>query len=1084
MSSTSGFYLYHSNSLEILADSLALLLEQHQPEAVFQPHVVAVPQKGLGRWLQLRMAERQGISANLNTVLPASLAWQVINDNQAVFAPDSPSDNSIWQREKLRWRILDILTRDPSSLPKEVTRYLLGSPSSLYAYQLADRLADLFDRYLVYRPALIKEWDGASRQSDWQAWMWRALETDQPHRMAMIERFYSAFSGSKQPEGLPEHIYLFGINQMPPVYLSFFRFVSQFVDVHCFTPSPCEEYWADIESEKSLARRLLKNGPSGDDVPGEVGHPLLAALGKNGRDFLRLCLDSTAGDVVLMELIYRNREDTLLGVIQSDITALQSPDQDRAKNLKPDDNSFQVHGHYSRLREIQGLQDQLLQAFDDIPDLNARDIVVMAPHISEYTEYIHTVFGGIKEGDPRGLPYSVADQSGHDAHSLIQVFLSLLNLPVSRFEGNEILSLLECAPLARRYDIFSGELDEAHSWLDRVHVHWGLDADHREQMSGTRRWLNTWQFGLERLLFGFAMTTDDTFLLNQCIRPETAVEGSQAEVLGRIYRFVQDLKLFTEQLQQPRTGVQWQRWLNHWLDRLFVTGRDRNELRAVDTLRSVAQQLAEETRDLSESQRLDQHVLREWLSEQLSQTQSGQPFLSGGITFCGMVPMRSIPFRIVCLLGMNDEAFPRVRAAAGFDLIAKQPLPGDHDLREDDRYLFLESLMSARDRLYISYQSGDLKHGDSLEPSVLVTALQDLAEVYVPNRSLFTQQPMQVFSRRLYNGSDQALFSYSRDWLPPADIGAGAVPAFRSIALPEQEELLSELDLAQLIRFLQKPAEYLLRHRLDLRLRHYEDIPDDQDLYAYDGLLSWTLRHQLLAHSLAMGTFVTELPDALLAEGWLPVGNTAWGGFHKARKEIQPLFQRLSRLGAGQGIRQGLNVQLGEVTLTGSIEGVHDWGLLRWMPGSFKAKALIATWVEHLALICNTKTPQISRVLSLKRNQVSEFQLGAISPECAGEQLSGLLSLYRLGMQQCLPFYPGSALAWYQATLEEKEPASAAYAVWDDQHYPGGTIPGESQDPYMGLASRGGVIFDQQFQLLAEQVFQPILDQLTEGDLV
>ena len=377
----------------------------------------------------------------------------------------------------------------------------------------------------------------------------------------------------------------------------------------------------------------------------------------------------------------------------------------------------------------------------------------MTPDIETYAPYIEAVFG---TSEPR-IPFNISDRSAEHESTLAATFMALLELAGSRYDANRVLAILDEPSVQRRFGLAEGDLDTINGWVRESQIRWGIDGAHRASFGLPATHEHTWRFGLDRLLLGYALPAGNERLFAGVL-PYDEIEGSGGEVLGRFQSFAEAAIALDAQLAPTRSIAQWAELLHGMLARFFEPTEDREyELEAV---RSAITALQTETRAARYTGAVPLAVIKSALRERLEVP--GRAFLSGGVTFCAMVPMRSLPFEVVCMIGMNDGAFPRMRRPFGFDLMADDFRKGDRSRRDDDRYLFLESMLSARRCLYVSYTGRHIRDDSVIPPSVLVSELLDhiaqgLDAGIDVREHLVTVHPLQAFSPALLPGWGPAL---------------------------------------------------------------------------------------------------------------------------------------------------------------------------------------------------------------------------------------------------------------------------------------------------------------------------------------
>ncbi|HET6488594.1 MAG TPA: exodeoxyribonuclease V subunit gamma, partial [Syntrophales bacterium] len=747
-----GLKLFTSNRLETLAGDLSETLSSPLGEPMV-PEVILVQSHGMERWLSLELARRRGICANIRFPFPNHFVEGVFRD----ILPDLPG-SPVFDPEALTWRIMGLL---PGCLDGEgfesLKAYLAADARGLKRYQLSRIIARLYDQYLLYRPDMVLGWE-SGRDRHWQAALWRLLAAGsaESHRAARWKEALARLQRAL-PDGanLPERISVFGISALPPYHLQVLAAVSRYIDVSLFILNPCREYWYLIYSDREMRRLADRLGTGGSDeaLHLERGNSLLASMGALGRDFLRMVYDTGCEEA---DASAEPGEGNLLSCIQSDILNLRDRGADGVKTtVAADDDSIQIHSCHGPMREVEVLQDRILALLDCDPSLTPADILVMTPEIETYAPFIEAVFS-LPQGERRRVPFSVADRGVRKQSVLVDTFLRLLDLEGSRMSATEVAAFLEADALRRRFKLGADDLALIHRWIRDAGIRWGVDSSSRmrEGLPGFAE--NTWQTGIDRLLLGVALPARGEELFMGLFPHEGVAEGD-AGVLGSFLAFLDKLFAFAASLEEPRDLSGWASSLGAALDEFFLPDGDEEE--DLQALRRALSDMALRQAQAGFDERFGAGVLKAHLEEALQEVGFGFGFLTGGVTFCAVLPMRSIPFRVICLIGLDDGAYPRQTRVPGFDLMKDHPRPGDRSRRLDDRYLFLEALLSAREKLYISYTGQSIQDNGVRPPSVLVSELVDyinqgfeIPGVKDIRDAIIVKHRLQAFSPQYFRG--------------------------------------------------------------------------------------------------------------------------------------------------------------------------------------------------------------------------------------------------------------------------------------------------------------------------------------------
>lgn len=1112
---TPGFMVLHGNRLEDLR-SLVVDWMQANPLHPLENEVFLVQSNGIAQWLKLALAEPSagGIAAAVQVELPARFLWE---NYRRVLGSHTIPERSPLDKEPLTWRLLRLL---PSLLEDErfsPLRHFLADDADLRKrYQLAERLADLFDQYQVYRADWLADWAqdrdqlrtrkgecALEAEQRWQPALWRALLADVGHqevassRAGVHPRFVEALANAEHaPAGLPRRVIVFGISSLPAQTVEALAAMARFCQVLLCVSNPCRHYWGDIITDQALLRaeirRHARKAGQPDLLAPELlhqhAHPLLAAWGKQGRDYLSLLDQYDNPDayrerfsrIDIFDIPEENNQPThLLGQLQNDILELRPLAETRTAwpvVSAEKEMSLRFHLAHSAQREVEILHDQLLARFSADPSLRPRDIIVMVPDINVYAPHIEAVFGqhrhkqyGQDYLDERYIPFTLADQSQRGREPLLVALEYLLHLPERRLTVSEVLDLLDVAALRARFGLHENDLPILHRWITGAGVRWGLNAAQRTELGMPAHIeQNSWRFGLRRMLLGYAVGRSEAF---DDIEPFDEVGGLEAALVGPLVTFLDTLEAWYHTLSVPMTVQVWHGHLQRLLDDFFAVETD-TDSDVLERLRVALDDWQILCTDAGLAEPLPLGVVREaWLGR-LDLGRLSQRFLAGAVNFCTLMPMRAIPFRMVCVLGMNDGAYPRSIAPLDFDLMAREYRPGDRSRREDDRYLLLEALLAAREQLYISWIGRSIRDNSACPPSVLIGQLRDhLAAGWqlAPKEgtdllaALTTEHPLQPFSPRCFT-KDAPSWSYAREWMALHE------PAPMPV-LPEKEPLAewsleAPLTPEQLARFLRNPVEFFFKNRLKVFFESEENHAYDDEPFTLNALENHTLRQTLLDNfnrDLHDGKPVDIEPrldahlDRLARTGGLPLAGFKQTVIDGLKMPLQSQLERFRELLARYPHRQESPAALHFAAENVAVAG---WlGELRQLEGAggFVRVELFAgqvTQAESVSKFHRLLLPWVRQVLAaacaieLHQYVVAEDKTLYFAPleaATAHAVLSGWLAAWREGMRHPLPVAIKTAFEWFP-----KQNENTAATAYEGSDYNGSVNKGEvAESPYL-----------------------------------
>ncbi len=1062
-------HVHRAERADRLADGLAeaLLAPLEDP---FTPDVVAVPTRGIERWLAQRLSvrlgasdgRRDGVCANVEFPFPGRLIMGALAAATGLEPDDDP-----WPAERSVWPLLKVVDEclgEPwlATLERHLEGVRGGPEEPSRRFGVVRHIADLFDRYGVHRPDMIRAWAAGEPEADadgWQAELWRRLRAriDQP---SPAERLSGACERIREDPNvleLPERLALFGLTRIPRSHLGVLAAMARGREVHVFGLHPSPALWGRMAETLHEDRGIpvIRR----DDPTAELPvNRLLASWGRDVRE-LQLVV-AGAGESVdhHHELPSASVNPTLLGAIQDDIRHDRQPPGpplpghlDVRPVLAADDHSLQIHACHGRARQVEVLRDAVLHLLEEDPSLEPRDVIVMCPDIETFAPLIQATFGSgpaAHEDDESELPdlrVRLADRSLRQTNPLLGAVSRLLALADQRATASQLLDLASAEPVRRRFGLDDDDLAAVQDWVAASGIRWGFDAPHREPFRLGALAANTWRAGLDRVLVGVAMTEDERRMVGGVL-PLDDVGGGAIDLGGRLAELVDRAQAATDALRAPGPIQVWAETIAAAADSLCATSeRDswqRRELqRVLDDVCSEAG---------AAGARLELPDVRALLADRLRGRPTRANFRTGHLTVCTLVPMRSVPHRVVCVLGLDDGEFPRRARRDGDDLMLREPQVGDHDPRSEDRQMLLDALLAATERLLITYTGNDERTNLPRPPAVPVGELLDTVERTVrcehgsAREQIEIHHPLQPFDPRNFTPGEHGPWGFD----PHALAGAQALTGPRtqpSAFLPEPLPAPAQpvVELAGLIRFVEHPARALLRDRLGVMVGDWFDEIEDAMPVELHPLAGWAVGQRMLDGVLA-GADLEACRRAEIARGSLPPGLLAEQPLDKISRVVDQLARVASELGAG-GAPASVDVSLALPdgrTLAGTVTGVCGDTIRAISYSRVRPRERLRVWVRLLALsAARPERPWESVVIGRARPgaemaDVTLARIPVLGEDPAGRSraalshLAVLLDLYDRGMREALPLACEASAAYAQAARGGGNAEAAARAAW------------------------------------------------------
>ena len=1109
------------------------------PADPFAGELVAVPTRGIERWLAQRIASEmgertpsEGVCANVEFPSPGRLVRGVM-----MAAPDLAASVEAWERSALVRSVASTLD-EIIDLPWMwvIARFIrdpgaetpLGSSQRL---QAARKIAGLFTRYARRRPAMIRAWqDGGgagpgggplSGADAWQPRLWRRVRAQigVPSPAELLPAALDPVRSGAVDPGLPERLFVYGLTALDPLHMQVLEAAAVRREVHLYLLHPSPALWS--ETARLLEAAPAAGGPperSADPTRELARHPLLRTWARESRE-LQLVLGGRA-EAAPPPPGAENPPQTLLARLQRDIRSNRAP----VLQTGPD-RSIQIHVSHGARRQVEVLRDAILHVLAADRTLEPRDVVVMTPDIAAFAPLLEAAFmrnaggggtapdtAGEEAAPPADLRIRIADRAPAAVNPLVRFAASVFDLAGARLEAGTIRELIALPVVRRRFGLDDQITDAAASLIEDANVYWGLDAGHRAEWNAGANEQHTWRRGLDRALAG-VFYSDSSVRVVGGAAPLDGVEGQEARPAGLLAQIIDRATAVRSLLGRPRPFSEWgpavaaavrllaaPEWGEEWqwgqLERLLERSFPPPEERGVQES-GAARPSADPVISPAEA-RL---AVEDWSQD----TPGPLHFRTGYVTVCTPPPMRSVPYRVVCLLGMDDDRFPRGADDDGDDLLRGHETAGDPDRAAEDRQLLLDAVMAAGDHLIVTYSGRDELTNAEYPPSApiaeLLDALEEMAGAEVLEE-IVVHHPLQPFSER--NFTPGRLGPPGRPWSfdPMQYDGAQAVQRRvrtegRQLSYPffaASAEAPPEIRLEDLIRFLENPARWFLQARLGFRIPAAGEISDDIVPVDLDFLEQWSLTDRLLT-GLVEGCGIEELEAHELASDALPPGRLARTGMEAARERALGLWAAAREVGydpeqserfAGAvpvGGRGGRTVE-GAVTADGAAARID-----LVTPSRLRGKHRLRAFVQAVFLTALEPSRRWSGRLIGRHIRGDELWTVAVEGlgggegkrrREAGRLLSGLVDLYLEGLERPIPLPCETGYAWQRNLGSEKGPFRPARSAWEGSKF----VPGEVKDPAYEMLLPGlddmKALAASGFEEYAARLWAPILPLLTE----
>lgn len=1045
--------IYVSDSLEPLADQLAGQLTRPLADPM-QPELVAVPSVGLQRWLRLRLASTlgaldgagDGVAANIEMPFPGVLRSRLL-------AGDTDPESDPWAIRPMAWTLHRILV-DRVGDPQLASVARL--PEGATWYGRARRIADLFDRYAVRRPAMLRSWldsrpvgpagSALAAQNRWQPHLFGLLreEIGSPSPAERLTDLLGGVADGRVSVDLPPRFGFFGLSTLPGG-AAFGELLVAFgahhdVSLYLLDPAP------------RTTRRLIDEGfGSGapfrveDRSTARVRQPLLRSWGRPARE-AQLALrryglpapelvgpasptgtDSrgSAGPAPPHHDERAGPSEHLLGRLQRHLRSDSAP---RPEPVGGADESIRIHSCAGPLRQLEVLRDAVLAGLRDDPTLDEADIVIVCPDLATFAPLVPGVFGpsaevvGVAWDGPPRLRYAVSDRGLRQEDTVGSALIALAQLVGSRYPASGLLDFLGVTPVRAAFGFDDDALERITEWVENTAVRWGLNEGNRIHNDLPDLPTNTWRFGLQQLLVGMAID-DDEPMMGPAQTPAWGVEGAGVDTLNRLIAVIRRLEAIEAEWLQPATPAEWNRRLSGAVGQLFdVPVHERWQLERART--AVAGVVDDALLGGGSQTPVTIHEIRQILTEVLTERAARPRFLDGGITITSLRPLRWVPHRMVCILGLDDAAMVSM-PPSGDDLVAAQPELGDPDPRADQRQALLELLLSAGDRLVITRTGSDVRTNATVPRGVAVSELLgELDELVAAADRRAMRDLVEVDHTR--HAHHPANFASERPVsFDPRALRAARTSVQAATSVEEQPQALGppsgiEFTRDDLVELLLHGPKFFLRRRLDATVGTASEGPSDRLPVGGDHLQDWSTLSAFI-EVVGDGLTIDHLGSVLRARGLYPPA----GAGEAKMSDLSDLATRMHQVvqdvaGGGPGEPVPLAVELDGAKITGQIAHTvprSATGPIHLSASKYDKRLRIRLWVDLCLLTLQRPETAwtalaVARTKSTRKGVTVEWHRmtvrgrdGTDRARTADTVITALLRLARTGVCEPLPIF-------------------------------------------------------------------------------
>lgn len=1068
----SGIQLRTASRLSPLLQHMAAEMRR-APLTPREHEMVVVQSQGMRRWVTLALADTHGCTGSLALPFPASCMHDVAA--RLCGHESARHERDPFSRDAMAWRVDDLLrTMGDEPVYAPLRNYLLGADDRA-RFGLATQIAGRLDDYQLYRADLLQDWEAGGSapgtpHAAWQAALWRALCTDvtstRAHGGARIREAIEKLHGPT-PDGLPTRLMVFGVSSLPPLFIELLAALARHVPVTVYTAT----------------------------VTPASSHPLVTEFGAQSREFLDALLAHGAVHETVSDDLPEGLQPSLLRTLQTEFAHGDAGSAPLA--LSRTDASLRIHSAHGNLRQLEIVRDQLLAAMADDATLHPHDLLLLVPDAAAWAPLVDAVFG-VSEPDVPQIRYRVADRPARSQDVAAESFSMLLGLHGGRLTHSEVFELLARPLVHTALGLSERDVDALNALTHAANTRWGYDAASRAALGMPAYEEASWRASLDRLLVGMATGRHDDLLLG--LLPQAGDTAGDAEALATLATWIDSLAATLDDWNTPRSPAAWSVAMQSAVQTLLSTP----DARDTQSVASVMQLLAELS-ELAGSARYGGDVpfgvVRDWLESQLDLDGFGSGFLSGGMTVAALKPMRSLPFKVVAVVGLDEGVFPRRERRAAFDMLEQEHRPGDRDMRTDDRQLFLDLLCAAEQRLILTYSGRAVTDNSPRASSVVIDELLDHLDrrsTGAAREQVVVAHPLQPFSRSYFAPDrDARLFTYStaqaRAAIASLRVRGADVPFVTSplTRTGDRAGPVLDLTLTELTDRWRNPSKFFCRQALGFTIPGDGDESGDDEELMLDAMTQGLVKSRMLVAALQGEADAPLELRRLQGDGSLPPGDlgSAWNDCLRA--DVAEALMHVPLNITARFVP--VSVAGTEWRVSGTLDGVRGDTRYVVRAGSVRAEHRVRAWVEHLVM-CAAHEARSDDVMPTMPFPVRTVLIGKEGPEVAYGAVPGASALLaevmheaRRGRETPLVFFPQAAIAWLDAIAPAKppkkgtapkNPRASARETFERERSTFTPVAGDHADDHVALCFRGIDPLDthwDEFERLVRLLFRPLL---------
>ncbi|XBC44247.1 MAG: exodeoxyribonuclease V subunit gamma [Buchnera aphidicola (Schlechtendalia peitan)] len=1001
------FILYKSYRFDLLLKKACSIFIQNPLHNPLNSEIFVTPNAQIDYWIKIFIANKYLITANINFLKFNTFVWKIFQN----FSSHNYS-NLEFTRYYLIWKMMNLKNI------KHFSNFISKSNSKIKLFEILSFLSKTFEQYLIYRPDWIKKWqENSKKQNNTHAstnqyevlWIELIKYMNSKHQSTwnfsnILFYLENKFKKKLNITQFPPRIFIFENTYLTPYHLIILKQISQLCDIHFFYTTP-------YQYEEQLLSKFNKIKKCNINLTQKNAADLLKTTRKfkifiqkkinihNSMNYIASWGEYGLENTVLLNLIqkkqvniFNTKETTCLlqkiqkNIIQNNflknnnINKINIHNEKKYKIFK-NDKSLAIHVCLTLRREIEVLHDNLLNILNTNHDILFHDILIISKNINIYTPYIYSIFNKIN--GKNYIPFFIlSDTYLENKTTIFKIVIEMLDLPNISLDNEKILNLLSNVFILKKFKIKSKEIIILHKIIQQSCITFEADSTNETYESHINHEYNNLSIGEENIFLGRAMNDINYITWNKNV-PYQYLSTKHYKIFGKFVTFSILLKKWKKILSTEKSLKHWKILFEQFLQDFFIN--DDSEKQEIIFIKKQWNKIIDPGIRENYKGKISIKILKNELLNYNSQKINIHGCFSGKVTFCNGFKLRSIPFKVICILGMHEKFVIQKTSTSNLSLMYQYPRICDPHRPNKYKYLFLETLLSTKKFLLISYYKNS-EHTNSIhEQSLIINQLF----LYISKNFYISKkynnkckcQNINKLLLHIYYFHTNELYStknfyhnykfhsFSQTWFKISQLTRTYKNNFEK-PLPKIQ--YKHINMFNLISFWKNPIRYFFNQRLHVKL----NLITTNNLYQEDYFIKAIDRYWINVDILNFLLYRKSIKKLFLYykyKGIIPSGNIGKIYWNNQLSLITPLYEKIN-LQKKKLRNKKFCIQTGIHFLYGLLKNINTTGLLRWTPSIIKNTDIISLWLEHLVYCCIYNTGD-SIMFGLKNTNLTFHRL-------------------------------------------------------------------------------------------------------------